>query len=80
MLGLLGGLLGIGGSKGIMWMLTNAPGIKDALAGIGLTSLNLQPLVAALGFAVALFLGFAAGFAPALSAYRARITDMLRTV
>jgi putative ABC transport system permease protein len=80
LLGVLGGALGIGGSRGIMWMLTNTPGIKDALAGIGLSELNLQPMVAALGFGVALFLGFAAGFVPALNAYRARITDMLRTV
>ena len=76
----IGGALGIAGSRGIMWLLTNTPGIKDALAGIGLSELTLQPLVAALGFAVAVFLGFAAGFVPALGAYRARITDMLRTV
>ena len=80
LLGLLGGILGVGGSQGIMWTLTHAPGIKDALAGIGLSELNLRPLVAALGFAVAIFLGFAAGVVPALSAYRSRITDMLRTV
>jgi putative ABC transport system permease protein len=80
MLGVLGGLLGIGGSKGLMWVLTHAPGIKDMLAGIGLSTINLQPMVAATGFAVALFLGFAAGFLPAWSAYRAKITDMLRTV
>jgi putative ABC transport system permease protein len=80
LLGVLGGALGIGGSQGIMWVLTHAPGIKDALAGIGLSELNLQPVVAALGFGVALGLGFAAGFVPALNAYRARITDMLRTV
>jgi putative ABC transport system permease protein len=80
LLGLLGGVIGVGGSRGIMWVLTNTPGIKDALAGIGLSELGLKPLVAALGFAVALFLGFAAGFVPALGAYRARITDMLRTV
>jgi putative ABC transport system permease protein len=79
-LGLLGGLIGIGGSQGIMWVLTHAPGVRDALAGIGLTELNLQPFVAGLGFLVALFLGFAAGFVPALGAYRARITEMLRTV
>ena len=54
------------------WLLTNAPGIKDVLAGIGLSELDLQPVVAALGFAVALVLGFAAGFVPALGAYRAR--------
>jgi len=80
LLGVLGGAIGIGGSKGIMWMLTHAPGIKDALAGIGLSDLSLQPFVAALGFLVALFLGFAAGFVPALGAYRSRITEALRTV
>ena len=50
-----------------MWLLTHAPGIKDMLAGIGLSELTLQPFVAALGFAVAVVLGFAAGFVPALS-------------
>src|SRR5262245_25485754 len=80
LLGVLGGAIGIGGSRGIMWMLTNTPGISNALAGIGLSELHLQPTVAALGFAVALLLGFAAGFVPALNAYRARITDMLRPV
>lgn len=79
-LGALGGALGIGGSKGIMWLLTTVPGIRDMLAGLGLSELNLQPQVAAVGFAVALFLGLAAGFVPAYNAYRSRITDMLRTV
>jgi putative ABC transport system permease protein len=79
-LGVIGGAIGVFGSKGIMWMLTHAPGIKDMLAGLGLTSLDLQPMVAATGFAVALGLGFLAGFVPALNAYRSRITDMLRTV
>ena len=80
LLGLIGGAIGVGGGKAIMWVLTHAPGIKDALAGLGLSELRLQPLVAALGFGVALVLGFAAGFVPALGAFRARITDMLRTV
>jgi putative ABC transport system permease protein len=79
-LGVIGGALGIGGSQALMWILTNTPGIKDMIAGIGLTELRLQPVVAGLGFAVALFLGFAAGIVPALGAYRARITDALRTV
>jgi putative ABC transport system permease protein len=79
-LGALGGGLGLGGSQGLMWFLTHTPGLKDMLAGIGLSELHLQPPIAAVGFAVALFLGFAAGFVPALTAYRARITDMLRTV
>jgi putative ABC transport system permease protein len=80
LLGALGGGLGILGSQGIMWTLTSLPGFKDALAGIGLTSLHLPVPVGLLGFAVALFLGLAAGFFPAYSAYRAKITDMLRTV
>lgn len=80
LLGVLGGALGIGASQGLMWVLTHAPGVSDMLAGIGLSSLKLRPSVAITGFAVALFLGFAAGFVPAWSAYRARITDMLRTV
>jgi putative ABC transport system permease protein len=80
LLGVLGGALGIAGSQGLMWVLTHAPGVKDMLAGIGLSTLTLRPLVAATGFAVALFLGFAAGFLPAWTAYRAKITDMLRTV
>jgi putative ABC transport system permease protein len=75
-----GGVLGIGGSQAIMWALTHAPGVKDALAGLGLSELKLRPLVVAIGFGNALFLGFLAGFVPALGAYRARITDMLRTV
>ena len=80
LIGVLGGLIGVGGSEAILWTLTHAPGIKDALATIGLSSLNLRPVVAILGFGNALLLAFLAGFFPALQAYRARITDMLRTV
>jgi len=80
LLGALGGAVGIGGSQALIFMLTSAPGIKDVLAGVGLSSLALKPPIAALGFAVALFLGFAAGFVPATNAYRSKITDMLRTV
>jgi putative ABC transport system permease protein len=80
LIGVLGGAIGIGGSQGLMWLVTHTPGIRDALAGIGLSELNLRPLVASLGFANAVFLGFVAGFLPALAAYRARIADMLRTV
>jgi putative ABC transport system permease protein len=80
LIGVLGGLIGVGGAEAILWTLTHAPGIKDALAGLGLSSLSLRPIVAVLGFGNALFLAFLAGFFPALGAYRARITDMLRTV
>jgi putative ABC transport system permease protein len=80
LLGVLGGAVGIGTSKALLWYLANAPGIKDMIAGIGLSGLTLQPLVAVYGFVVALFLGFAAGFFPSLRAYKLRITDTLRTV
>jgi hypothetical protein len=50
------------------------------LAGFGLTVLDLKPAVALRGLSVALVLGIAAGFAPAWGAYRAKITEMLRTV
>ena len=79
-LGALGGGLGIAASQGIMFMLTHAPGVGDMLAGFGLSELHLKPAIGLMGFAVALGLGFAAGFVPALNAYRSRITDMLRTV
>ena len=79
-IGLLGGLIGVGGSEAILWALTHLPGIRTALVSIGLSELNLSPLVAALGFLNALLLAFLAGLVPALGAYRARITDMLRTV
>ena len=80
LIALLGGAVGVLGSKGIMWVVTHTPVIRGSLANLGMSELHLKPLVAALGFAVAIFLGFAAGFVPALGAYRARITDMLRTV
>jgi putative ABC transport system permease protein len=80
LIGVMGGALGIGSSQGLLWVFAHAPGLRDALAGFGLAEMKLRPLVAGLGFANAVFLGFVAGFLPALAAYRARITDMLRTV
>jgi putative ABC transport system permease protein len=79
LIGILGAALGIGGAQGLLWVLSHAPEVRSVLAGFGLSALRLQPLVALLGVAVALFLGFLAGFVPALGAYRAKITDMLRT-
>jgi putative ABC transport system permease protein len=80
LLGLLGGLLGVGASRGVMWLLTVIPVTRDMLLGLGLSSLAIRPQVALLGLGVALLLGFAAGFVPAWNAYRSRITDALRTV
>jgi putative ABC transport system permease protein len=80
LLGLLGGLVGIGASRAIMWLLTAVPFTRDMLLGLGLSSLSIRPQVALLGLGVALLLGLAAGFVPAWNAYRSRITDALRTV
>jgi len=80
LLGVLGGALGVFGSQTLLYGLSHAPGITEILAGMGLTGLELKPAVAALGFFIAVVLGFFAGLVPALSAYRAKITDILRTV
>jgi putative ABC transport system permease protein len=80
MLASLGGGFGLLFSKAIMFSLTHLPGIRDVLGGFGLNTLSLQPMVALKGLSVALILGIAAGFAPAWGAYRAKITEMLRTV
>jgi len=54
--------------------------MADMLMTLGLSDIAIEPGVAAFGFGVALLLGLAAGFFPAWGAYRAKITDMLRTV
>lgn len=80
LLGVLGGALGVFGSQGLLYGVSHSPGVSDILAGIGLSGLELKPDVAVLGFFVAVVLGLVAGLVPALSAYRAKITDILRTV
>jgi putative ABC transport system permease protein len=76
LLGGLGGVLGLGGTRGALWVLNRVPN----MALPGLSTIQLRPQVAALGLGVALFLGLAAGFMPAWRAYRARVTEMLRSV
>ena len=80
LLGVLGGALGVFGSQGLLYFVSHTPVVTDILAGIGLSGLELKPAVAALGFFIAVTLGLFAGLVPALSAYRAKITDILRTV
>ena len=80
LLGSLGGGLGVGASKALFFAVTRIPPLAMALAGFGLSSLDLKLAVGLIGFGVALLLGFLAGFAPAWNAYRSKITDMLRTV
>lgn len=76
LLGALGGALGIGGTVGGLWLANRLPGTTL----VGLSTVELRPLVALTGLAMAVLVGLAAGFAPAWGAYRARVTDMLRTV
>jgi putative ABC transport system permease protein len=76
-LGALGGGLGLLLSRLAIKALPKVPMIGDAVAGF--PNLGLTPAVAALGLGLALVLGFFAGLVPALSAYRSRIADTLRT-
>jgi putative ABC transport system permease protein len=76
LLGALGGALGVGGAEGLLWFLDHG----TSRTWLGFSGIALSPLVALFGFGVALLLGFAAGFMPAWGAYRARVTEMLRTV
>jgi putative ABC transport system permease protein len=75
-LGALGGGLALGLSSVAIGNLTKLPFIGDAVRGF--PDLGLHPVVAMLGFGLAVALGLTAGFIPALLAFRARITDLLR--
>lgn len=74
-LGLTGGALGVLGTLGTITAINNASGHTL----LGISHLVFQPFVAFAGVAVALGLGLAAGFFPAWGAYRARVTEMLRS-
>ena len=78
LLGVLGGAVGLGLSALMIEALPSIPYVGDAVRQF--PNLGLSLPVGVLGFGVALFLGLTAGVVPALNAYRARITDMLRTV
>ena len=74
LLGGLGGGLGIAGAFAALHALNVAP----QRTILGISNLQLRPLVALSGLGVALALGFFAGVVPAWQAYRARAVDMLR--
>ena len=77
-LGVLGGGLGLAlGGLGIS-ALQQAPMLGTVLAFY--PNIGLKPEIAAIGMALAVALGLAAGFVPAMLAYRANVTDMLRQV
>ena len=72
----LGGGLGLGFSALIIQALPNVPGIGPMVRGF--PNFGLHAAVTAQGVAIALFMGLAAGFLPALNAYRSKIVEMLR--
>lgn len=78
LLGALGGALGLLLSRVVIQALPHAPMIGAIFAQF--PNFGLSAMVAAAGFAMALFIGLAAGFFPAVLSYRARITEMLRQV
>jgi len=77
-IGALGGAIGLGLSVLIIRAMTKVPGVSGFINGF--PNFGLHWSVSSQGLAIALFLGLAAGLMPALSAYRARITEMLRQV
>src|SRR5271157_582029 len=79
LLGVMGGALGLLFAGGAIRILPNIPfGIGDVVRQF--PGLGLSPKIVSYGLSVALVLGLLAGFVPALLAYRARITEVLRQV
>jgi putative ABC transport system permease protein len=78
LLGVLGGAVGILLGSATIKALPGIPIIGDAVRQF--PYLGLPTPVGVFAFAVALLLGFLAGVVPAVGAYRAKITDMLRSV
>ncbi len=78
LLGLMGGAIGLGLAGLVIHALPNLPVIGDVVRQF--PGLGLSPKIVFYGLGVALLLGLLAGFFPALMAYRARITEVLRQV
>ncbi len=77
-LGVLGGVVGVGLAAGLISNLAKIPGLGTALQTF--PNIDLNPAVASMTFAAAVGLGLSAGLVPALAAFRANITSMLRQV
>jgi putative ABC transport system permease protein len=78
LIGILGGLVGLVLSKVLLGILPNVPVVGDIVATY--PNFGLSVPTAALGLGIALLLGLAAGFFPAVTGYRARIADTLRQI
>jgi putative ABC transport system permease protein len=78
LLGLMGGALGLLLAGGAIRVLPSVPYIGDVVRQF--PGLGLSPRIVSYGLGTALLLGLLAGFVPAMLAYRARITEVLRQV
>jgi putative ABC transport system permease protein len=79
LLGIMGGALGLAMAYFMIQALPNIPfGVGDVVRQF--PGLGLSPHIVTYGLGTALLLGLLAGFVPALLAYRARITEVLRQV
>jgi len=78
LLGVMGGAIGLGLAGLMIRALPSLPYIGDVVRQF--PGLGLSPKIVSYGLGVALLLGLLAGFVPALLAYRARITQVLRQV
>jgi putative ABC transport system permease protein len=78
LIGLLGGGVGLLLGGAMIGAMPQMPMIGDLVRGF--PNFGMTWPVASLGLGFALFLSLAAGVVPAVTAFRARITDMLRTV
>jgi putative ABC transport system permease protein len=78
MLGILGGVVGVGLAMALISNLAKIPGLGTALQTF--PNIALNPMVASATFVAAIALGLSAGLVPAIAAFRANITSMLRQV
>jgi putative ABC transport system permease protein len=78
LLGVMGGALGLMLAGLMIRALPSLPYIGDVVRQF--PGLGLSPKIVSYGLGVALLLGLLAGLVPALLAYRARITEVLRQV
>jgi putative ABC transport system permease protein len=78
LLGVMGGALGLLFASGAIRALPSLPYIGDVVRQF--PGLGLSPKIVSYGLGIALLLGLMAGFVPAVLAYRARITEVLRQV
>lgn len=78
LIGLLGGAFGLGLGQLVAVILPYLPVIGAIVSAFPAS--GLPPQVAALGLGVSLLIALGAGFVPAWTAYRSRITEMLRQV